>query len=116
MASGHLAYAIPATATSTTIYIPATGVTATFAINCVNINTDAADVRIQVAATASISNLTDSQYVEHSTPLTVKGTIGNVLERTGLVVAYDANAPGGNGIVVRSSTGQVAFNIWGIEA
>lgn len=116
MASGRLGYSVPATATSTAIYIPGTNVTATIAINCVNIGTDLAKVRIQISATASITNLTDAMYVEHDAPLDPTGTSGNVLERTGIVVNYDANSSGNNSIYVRSDTGQVAFNIWGIES
>ena len=115
MASGRLGLSTPATATSTTIFIPATGVTATIAINAVNINSDAAKVRIALAATASISNLADSMFIEHEFPLTASGTVGNTIERTGIVIAYDANALGGNGVVVESDTGQVSFNVWGIE-
>jgi len=117
MTTGRLGYAVPATATSTTLYIPATGVSVgTIAINCVNIGSDLAKVRIQLAATASISNLVDAQFIEHDTPLQISGVNGSVLERTGVVVSYNANAPGGNGVVVRSDTGLVAFNVWGIEA
>jgi hypothetical protein len=116
MASGRLGFAVPATATSTIIYIPGTSITATIAINCVNIGSDLAKVRIQLAATASISNLANGHFIEHDTPLQISGVAGNVLEHTGIVIAYDANALGGNGVAVRSDTGLVAFNIWGIEA
>lgn len=108
MASGFLGKAIPAANTWTNIYtVPATKV-ASISINAVNQSTATATVDFVISTSSTSGGITTSEYIEFAAVLSGSGT---TLERSGLVT----DATNGPRVWVRSSTANVAFQVYGYE-
>lgn len=108
MASGFLGKANPAASTWTNIYtVPATKV-ASISINAVNQSSATATVDFVISTSSTSAGIVASEYIEFASPLTSSGA---VLERTGLLT----DATNGKYVWVRSSTANVAFQVYGYE-
>lgn len=108
MSSGFQGKAKPAANTWNNIYTIPSGKVASFSINAVNQGAAGSSVDFVISASSTSGGITATEYIEFSAPL---GTVGSVLERTGLV-SDDVN---GKYIWVRSSTADVAFQVYGYE-
>lgn len=107
MASGFLGKGIPAAATWQNIYTIPSGKLASFTINACN-QSGTALVDFVVSTSASYLTLTQSEYLEYQANLPGQGS---TLERTGIV----SDATYGKYVWVRSTTGNVSFQVYGYE-
>ena len=108
MASGFLGKSNPAANTWTNIYTVPTSKVASITINAVNQAATTAQVDFVISTAASSASIVASEYIEYSVALT---SLGETLERTGLVT----DATNGKYVWVRSSTANVAFQVYGYE-
>jgi hypothetical protein len=108
MASGFLGKSNPAANTWTNIYTVPTGKVASITINASNQSTTTTVVDIAISTASSSGSIVASEYIEYGVSLT---SLGETLERTGLVT----DATNGKYVWVRSSTANVAFQVYGYE-
>lgn len=108
MSSGFQGKAKPAANTWNNIYTIPSGKVASFSINAVNQGATGSSVDFVISASSTSGGIAATEYIEFSALL---GAVGSVLERTGLV-SDDVN---GKYIWVRSSTADVAFQVYGYE-
>lgn len=108
MASGFLGKSNPAASTWTNIYTVPTSKVASITINASNQSATIAVVDIVISTASSSGSIVASEYIEYGVSLT---SIGETLERTGLVT----DATNGKYVWVRSSTANVAFQVYGYE-
>lgn len=108
MPSGLLGKAIPAANTWNNIYTVPSGKVASISINAVNQGATQAAVDFAISTSSTSAGIATTEYIEFSGIL---GSIGTVLERTGLVT----DATNGPRVWVRSSTANVAFQVYGYE-
>jgi hypothetical protein len=108
MASGLQGKAKPAAATWSNIYTIPSGKIASFSINAVNQGGTASNVDFVISTSSTSGGIAASEYIEYAALL---NSLSSVLERTGLV-SDDVN---GKYIWVRSSTADVAFQVYGYE-
>ena len=108
MASGFLGKSNPAANTWTNIYTVPTSKVASITINAVNQAATTAQVDFVISTASASGSIVASEYLEYSVALT---SLGETLERTGLVT----DATNGKYIWVRSSTANVAFQVYGYE-
>ena len=113
MATGILFTGAPAATTAYTAYTVPTTTYTVCNISCTNTGTTAATIRIYIGTSLGTAgtptgSLVPSEAIEYDTVVAPKG----VFERTGLVLSSTAGA---KYIVVYSSSGNVNFNIYGIE-
>lgn len=102
MASGILGQSNPLANTDTVVYTVPSGNLSAFTVSAVSLS-GSATVRIGIATTSSPTN---SEYIEYESNLP---TTGSILERSGLIADGDKN------IIVRSSTANVSFSVYGYE-
>ena len=108
MSSGFQGKAKPAAATWTNIYIIPTGKIASFSINATNQADVPSNIDFVISTSSTSGGISATEYIEFAAPL---ASIGSNLERTGLV-SDDIN---GKYIWVRSSSANVAFQVYGYE-
>lgn len=108
MSSGLQGKAIPAANTWTNIYTVPSGKVLSFTITAVNQSTATAAVDFVISTSSTSGGIVASEYIEFGALL--QGS-GSVLERTGLVT----DATNGPRIWVRSTTANVAFQVYGYE-
>jgi hypothetical protein len=108
MASGLQGKSKPAANTWTNIYTVPSGKVLSFSINAVNQSSTTATVDFVISTASTSGSIAGSEYIEYAAVLSGSGT---TLERTGLVT----DATNGAYIWVRSSTANVAFQVYGYE-
>jgi hypothetical protein len=108
MASGFLGKSNPAANTWTNIYtVPSTKL-ASITINAVNTLSTQANIDIAISTSATSGGIAISEYLENGIALP---TIGSSMERNGIVT----DATNGKYVWVKSSTANVAFQVYGYE-
>jgi hypothetical protein len=108
MSSGLQGKAKPAANTWNNIYTIPSGKIASFSINAVNQGGLSSNVDFVISTSSTSGGIAATEYIEFSTLL---NSLSSTLERTGLV-SDDVN---GKYIWVRSSTADVAFQVYGYE-
>lgn len=108
MASGFQGKAAPAANTWTNIYTVPSGKVLSFSINAVNQASTPSNIDIVISTSSSSGGIVASEYIEYAASL---ASLGSNLERTGLVT----DATNGPRIWVRSSSANVAFQVYGYE-
>lgn len=108
MASGFLGKSVPAANTWNNIYTVPSGKVASITINAVNQSGVSSAVDFVISTSSTSGGIATSEYIEFSGYL---NTVGAVLERTGIVT----DATNGPRVWVRSSSGNVAFQVYGYE-
>lgn len=108
MSSGFQGKSKPNANTWSNIYIVPTGKISSFSINAVNQAGTPCNVDFVISTSSTQAGIATTEYIEYLAPL---NSLGSVLERTGLV-SDDVN---GKYIWVRSSSGNVAFQVYGYE-
>jgi hypothetical protein len=108
MASGFQGKAKPAANTWNNIYTIPTGKVASFSVNASNQGSTSSGIDIVISTASSSGSIAATEYIEFGTPVAPNG--GSV-ERTGLV-SDDTN---GKYIWIRSTTADVAFQVYGYE-
>lgn len=108
MASGFLGKAKPAANTWTNIYTIPSAKVASFSINASNQASTPSNIDFVISTSSTSGGIAATEYIEYAAPL---ASLGSNLERTGLV-SDDVN---GKYIWVRSSSAEVAFQVYGYE-
>ena len=108
MPSGFLGKAKPAANTWNNIYTVPSAKISSFTINAVNQSGVPAGVDFAISTSSTSGGVALTEYIEFDAMLQ---SVGSVLERTGLV-SDDTN---GKYIWVRSTTADVAFQVYGYE-
>jgi hypothetical protein len=108
MSSGLQGKAKPAANTWNNIYTIPTGKIASFSVNASNQGTTSASIDIVISTASSSGSIAATEYIEFATTVTSNG---GAYERTGLV-SDDTN---GKYVWVRSTTADVAFQVYGYE-
>ena len=108
MASGFLGKAKPAAATWNNIYTVPSAKISSFTINAVNQSGVPAGVDFVISTASTSGSIATTEYIEFNSTL---ASVGSILERTGLV----SDATNGKYIWVRSTTADVAFQVYGYE-
>jgi len=108
MSSGFNGKAKPAANTWNNIYTIPTGKIASFSVNASNQGTTSAGIDIVISTASASGSIALTEYIEFGTTVTAAG---GAYERTGLV-SDDTN---GKYIWVRSTTADVAFQVYGYE-
>lgn len=108
MSSGFQGKAKPSANTWNNIYTIPSGKIASFSINAVNQGGVSSSVDFVISTSSTSGGIVESEYIEFAATLS---SVGSVLERTGLV-SDDIN---GKYIWVRSTSANVAFQVYGYE-